>query len=676
KPITIKKDTVTFLTKSFAQGNEQVVEDLLKKIPGLNITDDGTIKVGNQEVEKVMIDGDDFFERGYKILTKNMPANPVEKVEVLQRYSNNKHLKGIENSDKVALNLTLKEDFNRQWFGNVETGYGLVSENRYSTNANVMNFGKKNKYFFTTNLNNTGQDATGDINHLIRPYRDDGISSIGDNASANSLLMLGLGSANLKPKRVNFNNAEMFSLNSIFTINNQLKAKVLGFFNTDENDFFRNSSDIFFGNNTNFTNTENFIGSKTNLTGFGKFDLTYDISKTKTWEYTAKFNKANLKEKSNLLFNDDLLNENITSRNELLDHKMIFTNKYKENKVFVLTGRYIKEKTPQDYTINKFLLSDLFSENANNTAQTSENKMEFYGFEAHLLDKKNKGSLLEIQMGNQLRIDFLNTQFTLKNNETILSKPLDFKNNLKYSVNDLYLKAKYIFKIKKINLMLQSNFHQFNNTIFENNISNTQNPFFINPKIGMEWEIDTKNKIVTSYSYNTKNAGLLDVYSNSIQTSFRSFDKAAGTFNQLDETTALFNYTYGGWSDKFFANALMIYSKNFDFFSTNSTIAPNYSLQEKILIKDRDYWSVSINMDRYLKLISSNLKVNIGGSKSNFKNSVNNSDLREVKNQTLNYGFELRSGFRGVFNYHLGSKWDFNQVKTTTSNEFTNNMSF
>ena len=66
----------------------------------------------------------------------------------LQNYSNNKHLKGIENSEKVALNLTLKEDAKRIWFGNAFGGYGLVSENRYEFRANLMNFGKKSKHYF------------------------------------------------------------------------------------------------------------------------------------------------------------------------------------------------------------------------------------------------------------------------------------------------------------------------------------------------------------------------------------------------------------------------------------------------------------------------------------------------------------------------------------------------
>jgi hypothetical protein len=55
---------------------------------------------------------------------------------------------------------------------------------------------------------------------------------------------------------------------------------------------------------------------------------------------------------------------------------------------------------------------------------------------------------------------------------------------------------------------------------------------------------------------------------------------------------------------------------------------------------------------------------------------VNHSDLREVKNISAGYGFELRSAFRGIFNYNIGSKWNYNQVKTTSANSFTDNMTF
>lgn len=676
RPITIKGDTIVYNANSFKQGNEQTVEDLLKKIPGLNIDANGTIKVGNQEIEKVMIDGDDMFEKGYKILTKNMPVNPLEKVELHQHYSNNKHLKGIENSDKVALNLILKENAKRVWFGNMQAGYGMVSENRYEVRSNLMNFGKKNKYYFLTNLNNTGYDATGDINQLIHPFRFDEPASIGDDQTATALLGLGFDTPNLKQKRVSFNNAEMLSLNSIFTLSDKFKLKILGFLNKNEVDFFRNSSQQFSVGNTTFINTENFVGRKTQLTGFGKIDLIYDISKTKTFEYTGKFNKTNEKNRSDLLFNNDLLNEQLNTNNQLIDQKGVYTNKYKENKVFLLSGRYINEKTPQNYSVNQFIFNDLFTENANNTKQYSENKMQFAGVEGHLLDKKKNGDLLEIKVGNQLRIDDLNTRFELLQNDNNLAFPNGYQNQLTYTTNDLYLSAKYRFKLRNFTLLTEADAHQLFNQRENFEVKTNQNPFFIMPKIGLDWKINEKNKILTSYSYTTSNAGVLDVYSGFVQTGFRSISKGLEQLNQLNSSSAILNYTYGSWGDKFFANTFILYSKNNDFFSTNSVITQNYSQSEKIIIKDREFLSISSSIDRYFKPIKSNLKINLGATKTNFKNSVNNSNLREVKNFNADYGYELRSGFRGFFNYHFGSKWNYNQVETTIENSFTNNMSF
>ena len=586
KPITVKKDTIIFNAKSFLRGDEQVVEDLLKKIPGLNITSDGTVKIGNQEVEKIMIDGDDMFEKGYKILTKNMPVNPIDKVELYQNYSNNKHLKGIESSDKVALNLTLKEDYKRQWFGNMNIGYGLISENRYDTRSNLMNFGKKSKYYFLTNLNNIGYDAVGEIDNLIRPYRVGEPGSIGDNQSVKTLLSIGIETPDLKPKRTNFNNAEMLSLNSIFTLSEKVKLKTIGFLNTDENDYFKNSFQSFNVGNETFINTEDLIGKKTKLICFGKIDLIYDISKTKTLETTTKFNQTNEKNSTSLFFNNDLLNEKLTNNNQLFDQKIVFTSKFQESKVFLLSSRYINEKTPQEYFVNQFILQDLFMLNANNTNQYSQNKMQFVGIEAHLLSKKKNDDLFEIKLGNQLRIDNLKTKFQILNNETSLSLPINFQNNLTYFVNNIYASVKYRWKINNFNFLTQSDFHQLFNELENLDSKINQTPFYIIPKIGIDWQINEVNKITSSYTYNTTNTGILDIYSGFVQTDFRSFSKGLEEFNQLNSSNLAINYTLGNWGDKFFANTFFIYSKNNDFYSNNSTITQNYSLSEKIIIKD------------------------------------------------------------------------------------------
>lgn len=78
----------------------------------------------------------------------------------------------------------------------------------------------------------------------------------------------------------------------------------------------------------------------------------------------------------------ELLNERLQNNNQLIEQKIVFTNQLKENKALLITGRFIDEKTAQNYSVNQFLFSDLFPQDANNTAQFSENKMQFASFKS------------------------------------------------------------------------------------------------------------------------------------------------------------------------------------------------------------------------------------------------------------------------------------------------------
>ncbi|MFC3973609.1 carboxypeptidase-like regulatory domain-containing protein [Maribacter confluentis] len=388
-PIDIKKDTVVYKVKTFLRGNEVVLEDLLKNLPGINVDSDGTIKFGNQEIEKLMVDGDDFFEKGYKILSKSLPVHPLESVELLQKYSNSRLLKGIENSDKVALNLKLKEEAKNIWFGDITMGYGLEFSNFYTIKGNLANFSKKKKFYFLSNLNNTGDDSTGDINQLIRPYRSGEPSSIGDNQRLQTLNNISGSINDFKESRTNFNDAELLSLNAIYNLSNKVKLKTLGFLNTDEIQFFSNTIDNFNSSGFSFTNTEDVIISNNKLTAFGKIDITYDISERKMLESTTKFNYSNFKDNSDLNFNGLSILQSLASNNNLFDYKIGYSDRFADKKVFLLTGRYIKESSPQNFTVNRFLYQDLFPEisNANNISQISENQYQFFGVEGHLLEK-------------------------------------------------------------------------------------------------------------------------------------------------------------------------------------------------------------------------------------------------------------------------------------------------
>jgi hypothetical protein len=124
-PVTIKGDTIIYNADSFKNGSERKLEDVLKKLPGVEINDAGEIEVEGKVVEKIMIDGKEFFSGDTKLAAKNIPSNAVDKIQVLRNYSNVNQLSGVQNNqDRVAINIKLKEGKKNFWFGDVTAGAG------------------------------------------------------------------------------------------------------------------------------------------------------------------------------------------------------------------------------------------------------------------------------------------------------------------------------------------------------------------------------------------------------------------------------------------------------------------------------------------------------------------------------------------------------------------------
>ncbi|HYX09508.1 MAG TPA: carboxypeptidase-like regulatory domain-containing protein [Bacteroidales bacterium] len=678
KPVSIKKDTIVFNAKSFKDGNEEVVEDLLKKIPGVSVNEDGTITIGNKEIEKVMIEGTDFFDRGYKILTKNMPVAPIEKIEILKHFSNDRLLQGIEHSDKVALNLTLNTDVKNKWFGNIKAGYGKISENRYETKSNLMKFGRKNKYYFLTQLNNTGYDATGDINQLINPVHYEEPASIGDGQEAYSIIHLSTYKApGFKRIRTNFNNQKIISLNSIITPTKTLKLKAMGFFSQDRNKFYRNNITKFSDGEINFTNNENSHLTNKPTVGYGKLLISYDISKNQLLEFTSKYNNYTTTGLSDRLFNNLSTTEKLYTSIPRIDHKISYKSKFNSSTILLLTARYIEAKSSQHYNITPVTIyDDYFATTFTHIEQNTNNKVHYSGFEAHLMNRRQNKNLIEIRLGNTYRKDIFISDLTQKKEKIITNNPLSFHNNINYSSDDIYIKLKYLLKLGRIFFFGKTEFHQLINRLLSDSLVQNQRPFFINPSLGFEWNLNADNRIYASFSRNITNASIQDIFNKNVIGGFRTFTIGTGTFNQLDATTWLLNYQLGKWTDNFFANTYIYFTKNHDFLSNNIFLNPNYSIQQKILVHDREAFIITSNIDRFIRIITSNIKFDIGFSSISSSNMINNSDLRKVKSQKFKYGMELRSGFGGFFNYHLGSIWTTGKIIKPIINEFTENHSF
>jgi hypothetical protein len=160
-PVTIKGDTLVYNADSFNKGTERKLEDVLKNLPGVEVTDDGEIEVEGKRVSKVMVDGKDFFDGDSKLATKNIPSNAVDKVQVLKNFAEVGQLRGVTNNqDNIAINIKLKEGKKSFWFGNVTAGSGAFDENGlYLVQPNLFYYSPKVSVNLIGDLNNIGEVA-------------------------------------------------------------------------------------------------------------------------------------------------------------------------------------------------------------------------------------------------------------------------------------------------------------------------------------------------------------------------------------------------------------------------------------------------------------------------------------------------------------------------------------
>jgi hypothetical protein len=157
-PVTLIDDTVQYNAGSFKTIPNATVEQLLKKMPGIKVEKDGTVKAQGQEVKKVLVDGKEFFGKDPKIATRNLPADAVDKVQVYDKMSDQAQLTGFDdgNSEKT-INLKLKNDKKKGMFGKVMAGGG--TNDRYEGKFNVNSFKGARQFSVLGMGNNTNSEG-------------------------------------------------------------------------------------------------------------------------------------------------------------------------------------------------------------------------------------------------------------------------------------------------------------------------------------------------------------------------------------------------------------------------------------------------------------------------------------------------------------------------------------
>ena len=190
-PVTVKGDTIVYNADSFKSGTERKLEDVLENLPGVEINEEGQVEVEGKVVNKLMVNGKDFFDGDTKLATQNIPSKAVDKIQVLRNYAEVGQLRSVTNNqDNVALNIKLKEGKENFWFGTVTAGAGSSpDESLYLLQPKLFYYSPKYSINFIGDLNNIGEVGLSnrDIRNLSGGFRAPSRSSgtninLGDNS--------------------------------------------------------------------------------------------------------------------------------------------------------------------------------------------------------------------------------------------------------------------------------------------------------------------------------------------------------------------------------------------------------------------------------------------------------------------------------------------------------------
>ena len=225
-PVVVKKDTIEFNASSFRVSENAMLEDLIKKMPGMEVADDGTVTLNGEKIDKITVGGKTFFFNDPTAALKNLPAKIVDKIKVIDKTKDEAAGSGIVTKDdkEKVMDVELKEEYTEGWYGNARLGGGSTlnpeSDSRliddrgllYNGNAMVTGYTEKDQVIFIGNAFNAIEPGA-DVAYFSRGSTSGDFSSLG---GLNSTAQAG----------VNFNTSRIKDMESTLNVNYKNNGKV------------------------------------------------------------------------------------------------------------------------------------------------------------------------------------------------------------------------------------------------------------------------------------------------------------------------------------------------------------------------------------------------------------------------------------------------------------------
>lgn len=689
-PIKVKGDTLIYNVDSFKNGTEKKLGDVLKKLPGVEINDDGEIEVEGKRVRKVMVEGKDFFDGDSKLAVENIPSSALEKVEVLKNYNEIAQLKGVTNNeDNMAINIKLKEGKKNFWFGEVTAGGG--PNDRYLVHPKMFYYSPEKSVNIITDINNIGE-----IPFTRRDYFKftGGFKNIEGTGTTLNITSDNLGFSILQNNMANEIETEFGAANFSYSTSKSLDLSGFFIYSGSKTDIKEvTTRDYILDNLSEKTNTSSV---QDNNLGLGKISTSYKPHNNFQLDYDVFLKLSKQKESSSVLSTTPIANNSInefrkdnpfsinqnTNLYYTLNDKNIFSGEIqhlwsRENPFYNATFLDLSmnpsvielpfstifpyDTTQQDYGLNQ-----------DKTINTNkfDAKVNYYNV------LNNTSNLNFVIGGTNSKQNFDSSIFqTLDDGNVNEFSQDEYNNDVTSNFLDIYIGAKYKFVIGKFTFAPGVNLHSYtyNNEQLGEKYEDSQTKLLPNFYANLQFkkseslrfnysktvEYPDINSIAKGYVFNNYNS--LFQGNNEIKNGiYDIFSLNYSSFSLFNYTNVLASLRYTKMSDPIKNN--LIYQ------GINSVSTPiNSSLTDKSL-------NGTFRWDKTIRKYRVNLSANVSWL-NNF-NVVDN-EITESESLTQRYKVSVLTNFKKGPNFEVGYRRSVSNFKNSvTKNTFYTDIPF
>lgn len=677
--VKIKKDTIVYNTNRFLTGDERKLRDVLKKLPGVEVDKIGNVTVQGKKVTKVLVEDKQFFNGDSKLAVNNIPSEVIDQVEVLDNYNDVAILKGLEDSNDIAMNIKLKENKKNFWFGDIEAGLGIGLSKRHLIHPSVFYYSPKTSINIISDINNTGKksftfkdylDFEGGYKKLLldpKAY----FSKLNDDFSQ-FLTNQDFKNSNHVFTGANINysindNTDFIGYSIYSKSNNELESR-----NTNEyisnNSLLEKRSTI---NNpvNNFTITKIGIEKKQNDGGKLKINSFFKSSD----------NRNSIETISN--FNNETNFINTFSKAVNFDFKQDLEWYKKLHKNHTLTSlinfNYNKGDTNINWNTNNNTFQDIVPVIDDSDLNIFKNKettsLNFSALLKHYWVLSNSIHLyttsgLQIVNDTYITDEFQETS----NGELNNFNTSNFGNNIDFNFKDIYIGSQLKFKKGKFTFKPGLFFHKYTRDIFQVQNRRLEKEYLL-PELSVDIDLKRSEKLKINYSKKVRFPTITRLLDNFTLTSFNSVYRGNPSLeNELYHQASIYFYKFSFFR-KLNYNIRLSYRKSEKGIKNSNVLEGiNYITQPVLLDNSDENTSLSGNISKHY----GDYKFSLGMSTS-FLNYLQQIDNRTLKNKSLNFGFSsgMKTSFSKFPNLNISYRKEYNNYETQrTLSRFENDF--